>query len=162
MVINPVEQQSKATANVPGNAQQHQQLTEQLEQRHRHATEKHHHSHALHVALIQPNHTTPNRILGRLTEQAELHDRQEIGWNVKQQGRKHQGQATSYDLVAMRVKLIAAARTLGSLTIRQRRPAHQEIAFMTGNQLIQWKRRQVTDIYRVRHKRELALGGSLF
>ncbi|MNJ58919.1 hypothetical protein D3C77_545780 [compost metagenome] len=67
----------------------------------------------------------------------ELHDGQEVCRDVEQQGGEHQGQAALDDIVAVRIKLVTAARTVGLFIQLERRLAHQQVTFVTRHQLIQ-------------------------
>ncbi|MNG15851.1 hypothetical protein D3C84_997070 [compost metagenome] len=72
-----------------------------------------------------------------MAEQVQLHDRQEVGRYIEQQGCQHQGQAALDHIVPMGVELVATARAVGLFVLLEHRLAHQQVAFVTGHQVIE-------------------------
>ena len=75
--------------------------------------------------------------LAAAPEQVEAHDRQEIRRQEQQQRGEHQRQAARLDLGLARHQLEAATRAAGLLPLRQARSAHQQIALVASQQLVQ-------------------------
>src|SRR5690606_13934420 len=115
VVIDAVQLHAVAAAHPEMDAQQNEQLTEQLEKWHPHAAEEHHQRNALHTALVEPDHTAPDGVVGSTPKQIELHDGQEVRRNVEHQRGQYQGQTPSAELVAQAVQLKAATRAFHTL-----------------------------------------------
>ncbi len=146
MVIAAIEQHADVTGDTETHADHHQQLAEQLDQRDHHAAQEYQDGDALHATVVKTEHSRPDRIAAGLAEQAEIHDRQEIGWDIEEERRQNQREATAFPLMAMRGQLETAARTIGFLARSQGFPAHQQITLMASNQFFQGKILQATDI----------------
>ncbi|MNN50913.1 hypothetical protein D3C81_1655230 [compost metagenome] len=101
MVVRAIQPAAPGQRQPPADAEQHQQLAEQLEQRNDHAAQEDNQRHGLHAAVIEAHYRAPERVLGSLAEQGEVHDRQKVGRQEQHQSRQHQRQAAALHLRAM-------------------------------------------------------------
>lgn len=148
VVISAVEQHAGGARHLEPQAQQHQQLAQQLEQGNRHAAQQHQHGNPRHTAFEQSEHTGPDRFAAGLPEERQVHDRQEVGRDVEEQGGQDQGEAATLPLMAMHGQLEAATWAATLFTRFKWFPAHEQVAFMAGDQRVQGKVRQVAGVGR--------------